>query len=399
MSEKTPLSMRAAAGKPSMTMAISAKAKGFKAEGKDVVSFAAGEPDFKTPDHICQEAIKAINNGMHGYLPNPGMPALRKAVCGWLQEDMGGVYDFTQILVSPGAKFSVYLAIQALIDPDDEVLLPAPYWVSYPEMVALAGGTTAYVQTNEANGFELTAEMIEEKITDKTKALILNSPSNPSGAVISQEETAKIAAVMEKYGIYCISDEIYSKLLYAGNKHYSVAAVSDYARDHTIVINGCSKAYAMTGWRIGFAAGPEKIIKAMANIQSQSTSNACTIAQPAALAAVTGDQGCVESMRLEFEERQKLIVKLLNEIEGVDCPVPGGAFYVLPDISKCLGKEYNGRMINTPFELCDILLEEQNVACIPGEAFGTNKHIRMSYATSRADIEKGCKRIKEFLEQ
>ncbi len=399
MSEKTPLSMRAAAGKPSMTMAISAKAKGFKAEGKDVVSFAAGEPDFKTPDHICQEAIKAINSGMHGYLPNPGLPALRKAVCGWLKDDMAVEYDFTQILVSPGAKFSVYLAIQAIIDPDDEVLLPAPYWVSYPEMVGLAGGSTVVVPTDEANGFELTAAMIEDKITPKTKALILNSPSNPSGAVISKEEIGKIAALLEKYGIYCISDEIYSKLLYSGNKHYSVAAVSDYAKEHTIVINGCSKAYAMTGWRIGFAAGSEKIIKAMANIQSQSTSNACTIAQPAALAAVTGDQGCVESMRQEFEERQKLIVELLNDIQGVECPVPGGAFYVLPDISKCLGKEYNGKMINTPFELCDILLEEQNVACIPGEAFGTNKHIRMSYATSRADIEKGCKRIKEFLEQ
>ncbi len=399
MSKDTPLSMRAAAGKPSLTMAIAAKAKGFKADGKDVVSFAAGEPDFKTPEHICQGAIKAINDGMHGYLPNPGMPSLRKAICAWLKDDMGVDYEFTQTLVSPGAKFCLYLAAQAMIDPGDEVLLPAPYWVSYPEMVALAGGTTVYVQTDETKDFELTAEMIEEKITDKTKILILNSPSNPSGSIVSKEEIQKIGSLIEKHGIYCISDEIYSKLLYAGNKHYSIAAVSDYCKDHTIVVNGVSKAYAMTGWRIGFAAGPEAIIKAMASIQSQSTSNACSISQPATLVALTGDQSCVEKMRVEFEERQKLIVDLLNNIEGVDCPVPGGAFYVLPDISKCLGKSYNGKQVNTPFDLCDILLEEKLVACIPGEAFGTQKHIRMSYATSREDIEKGCKRIKEFLEQ
>ena len=399
MSEKSPLSMRAAAGKPSMTMAVSAKAKGFKDEGKDVVSFAAGEPDFKTPEHICNAAIKAIEDGMHGYLPNPGLPALRKAVCGWLKDDMGVDYDFTQILVSPGAKFSVYLAVQAIIDPGDEVLLPAPYWVSYPEMVSLAGGTTVFVPTDESKGFNLTAEMIEAKITDKTKALILNSPSNPSGAVLSKEELGKIGALLEKYGIYCISDEIYSKLLYSGNKHFSVAAVSDYCKEHTVVINGCSKAYAMTGWRIGFAAGAEVIIKAMASIQSQSTSNACTICQPAALAAVSGDQACVEAMRVEFEARQKLIVDLLNDIEGVECQVPGGAFYVLPDISRCLGKEYNGKMVNNTLEFCDILLEQKLVACIPGEAFGTGKHIRLSYATSREMIEKGCRRIKEFLEQ
>ena len=399
MSKNTPLSMRAAAGKPSLTMAIAAKAKGFKAEGKDVVSFAAGEPDFKTPAHICEAGIKAINDGMHGYLPNPGMLELRKAASTWFKDDMGVDYNFSQILVSPGAKFSVYLAIQAMIDPGDEVLLPAPYWVSYPEMVGLAGGKTVVVQTDEAKGFLLTADMIEEKITEKTKAIILTSPSNPSGAVIAKEDIDKIGALLEKHGLYCISDEIYSKLLYAGNEHFSIAAVNDYCKEHTIVVNGCSKAYAMTGWRIGFAAGPEVLIKAMASIQSQATSNACSIAQPAAVAAVAGDQSCVENMRVEFEARQKLIVGLLNNIKGVDCAVPGGAFYVLPDISKCLGKEYCGKVINTPFELCDILLEEKLVACVPGEAFGTEKHIRMSYATSREDIEKGCQRIKEFLEQ
>ncbi len=399
MSKETPLSMRAAAGKPSMTMAITAKAKGLKAEGKDVVSFAAGEPDFKTPVHICEAGIKAIKDGVHGYLPNPGLPELRKAAVKWFEDDMGVEYDFTQILVSPGAKFSIYLAIEAMIDPGDEVLLPAPYWVSYPEMVALAAGKTVVVQTDEDKGFELTAAMLEEKITPQTKVIILTSPSNPSGSLITKAEITKIGELLEKHGLYCISDEIYSKLLYAGSEHCSIAAVSEYCKEHTIVVNGCSKAYAMTGWRIGFAAGPAAIIKAMSSIQSQSTSNACSMAQFAALAAISGDQSCVETMREEFESRRELIVELLNDITGVECAVPNGAFYVLPDISKCLGREYNGKMINTPFELCDILLEEALVACVPGEAFGTEKHIRMSYATSRKDIEEGCKRIKEFLEQ
>ena len=399
MSKDTPLSMRAAAGKPSMTMAITAKAKGLKAEGKDVVSFAAGEPDFKTPAHICEAAVNAINDGLHGYLPNPGMPALRTAMCEWFKKEIGVEYTVNQTLVSPGAKFSVYLAAQAIIDPGDEVLLPAPYWVSYPEMVALAGGKTVYIQTNEDQGFELTAEMIAEKITSKTKALILNSPSNPSGAVIKSSELVKIGKLLEKHGLICISDEIYARLIYGDNEHVSIASVSDYCREHTIVVNGCSKAYAMTGWRIGFAVGPEVIIKAMASIQSQSTSNACSIAQPAALAAICGDQGCVENMRKEFEGRRSLIVELLNDIAGIRCASPGGAFYVLPDISGVLGKTYNGKKINTPFELCDVLLEEKLVACVPGEAFGTEKHIRMSYAASRDDIKRGCQRIKEFLEQ
>ncbi len=399
MSKETPLSMRAAAGKPSMTMAITAKAKGLKAEGKDVVNFAAGEPDFKTPVHICEAGIKAIKDGVHGYLPNPGLPELRKAAVKWFEDDMGVEYDFTQILVSPGAKFSIYLAIEAMVDPGDEVLLPAPYWVSYPEMVALADGKTVVVQTDEDKGFELTAAMLEENITPQTKVVILTSPSNPSGALITKAEIIKIGELLEKHGLYCISDEIYSKLLYAGSEHCSIAAVSEYCKEHTIVVNGCSKAYAMTGWRIGFAAGPAAIIKAMASIQSQSTSNACSMAQFAALAAISGDQSCVESMRKEFESRRELIVELLNDIAGVECAVPNGAFYVLPDISKCLGREYAGKMINTPFELCDILLEETLVACVPGEAFGTEKHIRMSYATSRKDIEEGCKRIKAFLEQ
>lgn len=399
MSKDTPLSMRAAAGKPSMTMAITAKAKGLKAEGKDVVSFAAGEPDFKTPKHICEAAIKAINDGLHGYLPNPGMPALRTAMCEWFKKEIGVEYTVNQTLVSPGAKFSLYLAAQAMIDEGDEVLLPAPFWVSYPEMIALAGGTTVYIQTDEDAGFELTADMIEEMITPKTKILMLNSPSNPSGAVVSPEELKKIGAVMEKHGIYCISDEIYGKLVYGENEHSSIAAVSDYCKEHTVVVNGCSKAYAMTGWRIGFAAGPDVIIKAMSSIQSQSTSNACSIAQPAALAAISGDQECVESMRKEFEERRTLIVDLLNDIDGIKCATPGGAFYVLPDISAALGKKYNGREINTPFEMCEALLEEKLVACVPGEAFGTQKHIRLSYAASRKDIETGCQRIKEFFEQ
>lgn len=392
------LSKIGASGQPSLTMAITAKAKAMKAEGKDVVSFAAGEPDFKTPENICKAGHKAIDDGMHGYTANPGLPALREAVTGWLKDGIGVEYSTNSILVSPGAKFGLYLAILALVDKDDEVLLPAPYWVSYPEMVAFTGAKTVYVQTDDTQGFKLTADMLEKQITDKTKLLILTSPSNPSGAVIDGEEIKKIGALLEKHNLLCISDEIYDKLVFGGNEHVSIASVSDYCKKHTIVINGCSKAYAMTGWRIGFSAGDEKIIKAMANIQSQSTSNACSIAQAAALEAISGDQSCVEDMRVVFERRQKLIVDLLNDIEGIKCHTPGGAFYVLPDISGVFGKEIKGKIINTPVEFCDLALAESLVACIPGEAFGTDKHIRLSYATSDEQITEGCKRLKALIE-
>lgn len=395
---RSPLSQRASNSQPSMTMAITAKAKELKAAGKDVVSFAAGEPDFKTPAHICAAAHKAIDDGMHGYTANPGTPELRSAICAWFKKENGVSYEPKNILVSPGAKYNIFLAMQAMIDPGDEVIIPAPYWVSYPEMTQLVGGTPVIVETKEENGFDLSAEMIAAKITDKTKLLILNSPSNPSGAVFSEKAIREIGALMEQKGIYCISDEIYSRLLFGGTKHFSIAAVSDYCREHTVVINGCSKAYAMTGWRIGFSAAPAKITTAMADIQSQSTSNACSIAQAAALAAVTGDQECVEAMRKDFEGRRDLIVGLLNGIKGVSCLTPGGAFYVLPNISKVLGKTIAGVEVKTPSDFCQLALEKALVACVPGESFGAPEFIRLSYATSRAQIEKGCARLKELIE-
>ncbi len=392
------LSQRALGGKPSMTMAITAKAKALKAEGKDVVSFAAGEPDFRTPDHICQAAHKAIDAGMHTYTPNPGTPALRKAVCDWFKTEIGVEYAPENILVSPGAKFNIYLALQAMIDEGDEVLIPAPFWVSYPEMVLLAGGVPVIVETDESKGFELTAEMVASKITAKTKMLILNSPSNPSGAIVAPEQITAIGKLLEEKGLYCLSDEIYHKLIYGDSKHVSIAAVSEYTKQNTVVVNGCSKAYAMTGWRIGFSAASARITKAMADIQSQSTSNACSIAQAAALEALTGDQTCVEKMRVDFAERRDLIVKLLNDIEGVTCHIPGGAFYVFPEVTGVFGKTLAGKVVNTPLELCEVALEESLIACVPGEAFGSEKHIRLSYATSRQQIEEGCKRLKKLIE-
>ncbi len=395
---REPLSARAAAGKPSMTLAITAKAKAMKAEGKDVVSFAAGEPDFKTPGHICEAAKKAIDDGLHGYTPNPGMPKLKEAVCQRHERELGLTYTPAEILVSPGAKFSLYLAMQAMLDPGDEVLLPAPYWVSYPEQVRLAGASVVTIPTSEANGFAFTAEDLLKAVTPKTKLLILNSPSNPSGGVVPPLEIEKIGRVLEEKGLWCVSDEIYDKLVYGDAAHRSVATVSDYCREHTIVVNGCSKAYAMTGWRIGVSAGPAAVIKAMASWQSQSTSNACAIAQAAAIAAFTGPQEPVESMRAEFEKRRDLIVRLLNGIDGVSCATPGGAFYVLPNVSGVFGRSPKGRSLASPMDVCTAALEEVLVAPVPGEAFGSQEHIRMSYATSPDQIEEGCRRLKDFLE-
>ncbi|MBP5234186.1 MAG: pyridoxal phosphate-dependent aminotransferase [Planctomycetes bacterium] len=398
MGKRRVLSERAAGGKASVTLAIAAKAKKMKAEGADVISFAAGEPDFRTPPHICEAAVKAINDGLHFYLPNTGMPALKTAICGRIKSDLGVDYDTDQIIVSAGAKFSLFLAFAALLDPGDEILLPAPYWVSYPEMAKIFGARTVFVPTDAAKGFALTAEMVDAAVTPRTKLLVLNSPCNPSGAVVPPEEIRRIAAVLEKHGIFCISDEIYQKLIFGDARHLSITSASDYAKAHTVLVNGCSKAYSMTGWRIGYAAGDSVIVNAMANIQSQATSNACSIAQAAAVAAIDGDQTCVEEMRKEFEERRDLIVRLLNDIDGVHCHTPGGAFYVLPDISAILGAKMVNQTVNTPAEFCNLALDAYEVACVPGEAFGAPQNIRLSYATSRKAIEKGCARLKEMIE-
>jgi aspartate aminotransferase len=397
MDPKSGLSQRAVALQPSATLAMNAKAKKLKAEGKNVIGFAAGEPDFPTPKHIVEAAQKAAADpAMHKYAPNAGLPKLLEAVCMRFREDIGVEYAPKQVVVSPGAKYSLYLAFMAMVDPGDEVVLPAPYWVSYPEMVGLAGGKTLFLQTSEAKGFSFTAEDLEACITPRTKLLILNSPSNPTGGIVPPAEIEKIGRLLEKKGLWCVSDEIYDKLVYGGNKHRSVASVSAYCRDHTIVVNGVSKSYAMTGWRIGYAAGPDKVIKAMDDLQSQSTSNACAVAQAASLAALTGPQECVGEMVKEFAARRELIARRLNEIPGVQCAVPAGAFYALPNIAGVFGKTLGGVKVNTPTEFCNAALDQVLVAPVPGEAFGSAKHIRLSYATSREQIEEGCARLKRL---
>jgi len=395
---KQMLSRRAAALTPSATLAMNAKAKQLKAQGKNVIGFAAGEPDFPTPAHIVEAAQKAAaDSAYHKYTANAGLPKLQEAVCHRLQEDIGVKYEPTQILVSPGAKYSLYLAFMALLDEGDEAVLPSPYWVSYPEMVALAGARTIYLPTDEGEGFSFTADELAARITPRTKLLILNSPCNPTGGVVPPVEIEKIGELLEKKGLWCISDEIYGKLVYGDHRHKSIAAVSDYCREHTIVVNGVSKTYAMTGWRIGFAAGPIAVIKAMDGLQSQSTSNACAVAQAAALAALAGPQDCVAAMVKEFACRRDLIARKLNEIPGIKCAVPSGAFYALPNIAALLGREFAGRQVRTPLDFCTVALEQALVAPVPGEAFGAEQHIRLSYAASREMIEEGCERLKRLV--
>jgi aspartate aminotransferase len=395
--EKPVLSRRAAALEPSATLAMTAKAKRLKAEGKDVIAFTVGEPDFKTPAHICAAAKAAIDGGQHGYTAVPGIPPLLAAVGKEFKRGIGVEYNAKEIVVSPGAKFSIYLALQALVGDGDEVIVPAPYWVSYPEMVRLAGGVPVCVPTAAENNFAITAAALEKAITPKTKLLILNSPSNPTGGVAPAEEIGRLAAVLEKRGVWCLSDEIYDQLVYEGAEHRSIASVSDWMRAHAIVVNGVSKTYAMTGWRIGWAAGPEKVIRAMEDWQSQSTSNPCSIAQAAAVAALEGPRDAVKAMVAEFAARRTLIVRLLNDIPGVSCRTPGGAFYALPDISGLFGKNMGGEKIQNPSDFCRVALDRAFVAMVPGEPFGAPAHVRLSYACSTKQIEEGCARLKRLV--
>jgi len=376
---------------------MAAKAKQLKAEGKAVVAFTVGEPDFKTPEHICEAARKAIGDRLyHAYTPSPGLPKLREAAAAMFKRDIGVTYEPKQVVVSPGAKYSLFLAMQTLLNDGDEVIIPAPYWVSYPEMVKLCGGKPVFVETKEADGFSVTADAIDAVITPKTKMVILNSPSNPTGGIVPPAEVEKIAKVIEKRGVWCLADEIYDKLIYAGATHKSIASCSDYARDHTVVVNGVSKTYAMTGWRIGFTAGPAKVLAAIDDLQSQTTSNACGVAQAAAIAALEGPQECVKEMVAEFAARRDLISKLLNGVTGVTCGSPLGAFYALPNVSGLFGKKLGGVKVNTPSEIASVWLDQVYVASVAGEPFGTPSHIRLSYATSRAEIEEGVARLKKL---
>jgi len=384
--------------KPSPTLAVDAKAKALLAQGIDVVGFGAGEPDFDTPDNIKEAAIKAIKAGFTKYTPAGGTEELKKAVCQKFKQDNNLDYTPPEILISCGAKHSLYNICQALFEEGDEVLIPAPYWVSYPDMVMLAGGTPVIIKTTEKTGFRMTAQDLEKAITPKTKALILNSPSNPTGASYSKEDLTAIARVVLKKGITVISDEIYEKLIYDGFQFSSIASCDPALKPLTLVVNGVSKSYSMTGWRIGYAAGPKDVISAMTNIQSQSTSNPTSIAQKASLEALNGPQDFIPMMVKEFDQRRTYMVDRLNAMPGVSCFKPSGAFYAFPNVSGVYGRKAGSLAITDSSTFTQYLLESVNVAVVPGVAFGADENIRLSYATSFANIEKGLDRIQKAIE-
>jgi aspartate aminotransferase len=391
------LSQKLLAIKPSPTLSIDAKAKALKAEGVDVVNFGVGEPDFDTPDNIKEAAVKAINSGFTKYTPVGGTEELKTAVVDKFMKDNNLEYSTQEVVVSCGAKHSLYNIASALLDTGDEVIIPSPFWVSYPDQVLLQNGVPVIVGTDERNSFQVAPERLEACITQKTKAFILNSPSNPTGMAYDRKNLEAIAELALKHDFYIISDEIYEKLLYDGVKHTSIASLSSEIKKRTLTVNGLSKSHSMTGWRIGFTAGPKEIISAITKIQSQSTSNPTSIAQKAAVEALNGKQDFIPLMVSEFDKRRKYIIDRLNTIKGVTCTRPTGAFYVFPNVSSFYGKHYGNQQMNTSFDLSSYLLENASVAAVPGGAFGADGYIRISYATSMENIQKGLDRIEEAL--
>ncbi|MBE3128628.1 MAG: pyridoxal phosphate-dependent aminotransferase [Actinobacteria bacterium] len=384
---------------PSQTLAITTQALKMKREGKKVISFAAGEPDFATPENIREEAILAINQGFTHYTATSGIIELKEAIMEKLKKENGVEYTPSEIIVSNGAKQCLFNAILTLCNPGDEVLLPIPCWVSYTEQIKFAQAIPIFIPTYPEEAFQLSAAQVEEKITPKTKLLLLNSPHNPTGAVYDQEELKKIAQLLLEYNIYCISDEIYEKLIYDQAKHLTITSLNDEVKARTIVINGVSKSYAMTGWRIGYAAGPEELISGMSKIQDHSTSNPNSIAQRASVKALLGRQDTIAEMRKTFDERRKYMVERLNQMEGISCLNPSGAFYAFPKVSDILkrGIEYQGKKIENSLDLADFILKEAEVALIPGNAFEAEGYLRLSYATSMEDIQEGLDRIEQIL--
>ncbi|MBE9255861.1 MULTISPECIES: pyridoxal phosphate-dependent aminotransferase [Aphanizomenonaceae] len=373
---------------PSITLAIAAKAKAMKAEGIDVCSFSAGEPDFDTPAHIKAAAAKALDEGKTKYGPAAGEPKLREAIAHKLKNDNGLNYKSENVLVTNGGKHSLYNLIVALIDPGDEVIIPSPYWLSYPEMVTLVGGKSVIVETDASTGYKITPEQLKKAITPKTKLFVLNSPSNPTGMVYTPGEIKALAKVIVDADIYVVSDEIYEKILYDGAEHISIGSLGEEIFSRTLISSGFAKGYSMTGWRLGYLAGPVEIIKAASNIQGHSTSNVCTFAQYGAIAALESSQDCVEEMRQAFAKRRQVMFERLNAIPGLSTAKPDGAFYLFPDISKTGLKS---------LEFCNAILESHQVALIPGVAFGADKNIRLSYATDMETIEKGMDRLEKFV--
>ena len=383
--------------KTSATLAITAKAKQLKAKGVDVIGFGAGEPDFDIPENVKNAAIQAIKDGYNKYTPTSGAPELKEAICEKLLKDNKLKYNPSQIIVSAGAKQSILNTVLVLCDTGDEAIIPTPYWVSYPEMVIMAGAKPVFLNTTDKDKFKITKESLAKAITPKTKLLFMNSPGNPTGMVYTEKELREIVGFAVEKGLYVISDEIYEKILYDGAQHFSPATFSDECYKKVITVNGFSKVYAMTGWRLGYAAGPEDIVKAATNIQDHTTSGANSITQKAGVEALKGTQDSVTLMVREFDRRRKYIVERLNKIKGVSCLLPQGAFYAFPKVSDLYTKKISGQSVTNSFDLVNLLLEKAHVAFVPGAPFGADEYIRISYATSMENIEKGMDRFEKFL--
>jgi aspartate aminotransferase len=382
---------------PSPTLSITATAKSMVAQGIDVIDFASGEPDFDTPDAVKAAAQAAMQAGFTKYTASSGIEELRRAIAEKLAADQGLRYDPAQILVSCGAKHTLYNLTQALLEAGDEVIVPSPFWVSYQDQILLSDATPVFVPTQESEGYALTAEAMEGCLTVKTKAIIVNSPGNPTGATYDRETLEQVAHIAVRHDLVVISDEIYEKITYDGVKHVSIASLGAEVASRTVVVNGVSKAYAMTGWRIGYAAGPKELITAMANIQSQSTSNPTSISQKAAVAALRSGDAFPNQMVVEFDRRRRLMVERLNKIPGVSCRMPSGAFYAFPNVSGLFGRRHEGGVISSAADLAGFLLKAARIALVPGEPFGSPAHIRLSYATSLESIARGMDRMDEAI--
>jgi aspartate/methionine/tyrosine aminotransferase len=399
-SEKPRVSKRIAAIAESATLAVDSKAKALKAAGRPVIGFGAGEPDFPTPDYIVNAAIDAAKTpSNHRYTPTPGLPELREAIVKKTKRDSNYEITADQVLVTNGGKQAVYQSFASILDPGDEVLLPSPYWTTYPECIKLAGGVAVEIFADETQNYLVSVEQLEKALTPKTKVLLFCSPSNPTGSVYSPDQVKAIGQWAYNKGLWVITDEIYEHLLYDGASAPSICVLVPELADRTIILNGVAKTYAMTGWRVGWMIGPKDVIKAATNLQSHLSSNVSNVSQRAAIAALTGDLSAVHKMGEAFDRRRKLIVKLLNEIPGVSCPTPNGAFYVYPSVKGVLGKEIRGKRPKTSAELATLILEEVEVAAVPGEAFGPSGYLRFSYALGDEDIVEGIGRVKKLLSE
>jgi aspartate/methionine/tyrosine aminotransferase len=399
-SEKSRVSKRIAAIAESATLAVDSKAKALKAAGKPVIGFGAGEPDFPTPEYIVNAAIEAAKNpANHRYTPTPGLPDLREAIVNKTKRDSNYEITIDQVLVTNGGKQSVYQSFASILDPGDEVILPSPFWTTYPECIKLAGGVSVEVFADESQNYLVSVAQLEKALTHKTKVLLFCSPSNPTGSVYSPEQVKEIGQWALKNNLWVVTDEIYEHLLYDGATAPSICVAVPELADRTIIINGVAKTYAMTGWRVGWMIGPKDVIKAATNLQSHLSSNVSNVSQRAAIAALNGDLSAVHKMGEAFDRRRKLIVKLLNEIPGVTCPTPTGAFYVYPSVKAVLGKEIRGKRPKTSAELATLILEEAEVAAVPGEAFGPSGYLRFSYALGDEDIIEGIARVKKLLSE